>query len=183
MHIFKILDILIIKESDFHPHSSYPYTSLPHNLSLLLKKVNFYIHFFASSLFLHISFSGNQSITVYRDLHHSFTQPSIAPQTGCVSQVFFSQYHVDVLWMLLLDVTMNNLVHMSFCVFLNMSLGQVLKVRLSGQMVIAYIILLDIAKFPSQGLHFFSFLSCYPIASAVDYIANYWIVSSLMGKK
>ena len=155
MHTFKILDILIIKESDFHPHSSYPYTSLPRNLSLLLKKVSFYIHFFASYFFLHIIFSGNQSTTVYRDLHHSFTQPSIAPQSDCVSQVFFSQYPVDVLWMLLLDVTMNNLAHMSFCVFLNMSLGQVLKMRLSGQVVIAYIILLDIAKFPSIGVAFF----------------------------
>lgn len=78
MHIFKILDILVIKESDFQPHSFYPYTSLPHNFSLLLKKVSFYIHFFASYFFLHIIFSGNQSITVYRDVN-SFSQLSIAP--------------------------------------------------------------------------------------------------------
>lgn len=96
MHIFKILDILVIKESDFQPHSFYPYTSLPHNFSLLLKKVSFYMHFFASYFFLHIIFSGNQSITVYRDVN-AFSQLSIAPWSVCVSQVFFSQYHVDVL--------------------------------------------------------------------------------------
>ena len=64
MHIFKILDILLIKESDFHPHSFYPYTSLPHNLSLLLKKVSFYIHFFCILLF----FAHN---LFWRSVHHS----------------------------------------------------------------------------------------------------------------